>query len=643
MADFLIPSLRGGLNEDPPTSLADDQCTVATNVEFWLSMLGERRLGGLAIALAGSPLAGCDRIVWQHRHLPTTNPAEAQYWALGITGSTAVLAYKDTSWHTVTMPDALIVNGIDEFQVQGQSFNGKLFIAYHSAVDRLHVWTTGATALRRVGFAIPTVGPTVTNTGSGTFSGVRYYRVRFIEGAVSRRSEPTPVTTFTPNGTSLAARIALPPLLSEGETGWEVEAAVDNANFYRIASLPIGTLFYDDTQLYAAGYARFFPLSEQSGDYEPIPSVKLLTVEQNRLMGANFWNRPAEASTVIWTAVLNAPGSGNDERIPVESANALGLDANEGGALTGLSATVNGYVYATKLSATYQLTRSGLRAHAYEAIPLTKQRGAIFGSLLEGLDQSGNPTPFMIDPDVGPCRIGGRGVEPCGADLQQTWYGANIDATKVCARGLYYPEKKQVHWWIATGSANTPNLRLVLHTQEMRPTPDGMRRGWVLWDGGSAAAISCCMFADNIDTGGPRSNVLVPFIGLEGNGLIWRTNVGHTDNGTPYHATIRTRPYVHGSLLHQFEVKGGMLLAGAVPGGRLDVTVRNDFGREVKTSRNVALDPIASEMRVIKNLDDLGLAECRALQAVFEDTATGGTTQWSLEAFAMRNVSGART
>src|SRR4030095_10269961 len=150
MPPLVIPSLRGGLNEGAPISLADDDCTVAINVEWVLSPLGDRRPGGQAINLTGSPLAACARVVWMYRHLPTMDLSEAQFWGLGITAANAaVLAYKDTTWHTVTMPDAIVFDGRSEYEIDALSLHGKLFFAYRSAVDRLHVWDNGATALRR--------------------------------------------------------------------------------------------------------------------------------------------------------------------------------------------------------------------------------------------------------------------------------------------------------------------------------------------------------------------------------------------------------------------------------------------------------------------------------------------------------------
>jgi hypothetical protein len=653
VADFLIPSLRGGLNEDPPTSLADDQCTVAQNVEFWLSMLGERRLGGAAIDLTGSPLAACERIVWLHRHLPTADNQDAQLWGLGITGSTGVLSYKDTAWHVVAMPDPILVDGATEWMVCGQSFNSKLFIAYRSNVDRLHCWEPGLTALRRVGLAVPpgVAALTWVDTGTaGSFTGTRHYRARYAvvaSGATVRRSEATPAQAAVPSGFATGLTVSLSTSLGEGETHWELEASINGVDFYRIGQAPLGTSITDTTN-YASGYAQAgFPLSDQSGDAEPWPSVQLLSVDSNRLVGANLWHRTAtDQSTVIWSASLNDPtGVADEERIPLATSNALGLDANEGGPLTCLSSNVNGYLYVTKASAIYQLTRTGMRTHAYEAICLTKQRGAMHSSMVEAFDQTGQPSLFCCDPHIGPCHIGARGVEPCGLDICRTWATVNLNYTSGIVRALYYPLKKQIHWRLQT---TTGFKRLVLHTQEMRQVQNGLRGGWSVWDGASALAGAWCLFSDNINDNGPRNNNLRPFLGFIGNGLIWQMEQGDTDNSAAYVARLRTKPFVHGSLLNQFEVHSAMLLAGAIPGGILDVTVRGDFGLTQTSAVHVTLDPVAGEQRVIKNLDGLGLAELRAVQVTFEDapahlqTTALGVTRWALEQFAMREVGGAR-
>lgn len=649
MADFPISSLQGGLNEDPPLTIPDNCCVAATNVEFVRSPLGERRRGSDAIDLTGSDLEDCDKIVWTHRHMPTTDPKAAQLWVLGLDGSTPILAYKDTSWHTVTMSDALTVDGVSEYQVKGLSLHGKLFIAYNSAVDRLHVWD--GTNLRRTGLAEP-AAPTSAETGSaGTYAGVRHFRVRYVVMSgttVLRRSEPSDALIVTPSGTKTGTVVTKPASISESETHWELEASDDEGgNFYRIARTVVGTTTVTDTTDISSGYRNVTGavLSEDIGDYALIPSVRYLSADEDRLMAASSFEDAALASRVMWTPVLNSPGDGNDERLESDTDPSVDLDNYEGGRLVGLSAATNGYLFAMKQSHTYQLSRRGVRAKAYEAILLTGQRGAIEGSIVDALDNLSNPTVFFLDGDVGPCVVTPRGVEPCGADLAVTWDTVNIDATKVAARGLYYRENKQVQWWVATGASNVPDRMLVLHTKHMRRTDEGLRGGWVTWTSEIAEALTVCMFADNIDDDTDRSNVLVPFIGREGDGLVWRTNTGDDDNGTAFSARILTKPFVRGSLLNEFEVKSASLAAKAATGAVLDVTLIGSRADEAEVSEEVSdisLTAGAGEgSRVIRHLDDLSLAELNAVQVEFEDSTTPGG-RWELDLMVWRDTAGQR-
>jgi hypothetical protein len=650
LADFSISSLRGGLNNtDPAIALPSDQVVVAENVEWTRSTLGERRRGSDAIDLTGSDLAGCDRIVWLHRHLPTTDEADAQLWALGITDgspSTATLAYKDTSWHTVSISDALTIDGVSEYQVQGQTLHGKLFIAYNSGVDRLHVWD--GTSLRRTGLAEP-AAPTGANQGSGSLAATaRYYRVRYTAqsgGVTLRRSEPSEVYTITPSGTGSAVRITKPASISEGETHWELELSADNANFYVIATTVVGTTTVDDTQDLTTLASAGFTLSEDIGDYSLIPSIRYLTADQDRLMGGGSFEDEDLASRVVWTPVYNDPGDGNDERIPIDTDNFLNLDGFEGGPLTGLSATINGYVFGFKNSHIYKLVRTGFRTRAYDAIPLTKERGALEGSIVPGIDQSGNPALYFLDLAVGACRFGANGLEPCGADIWETWKTVNINAASIVSRGIYFPEHRQVHWWVATDDSDTPDTRIVLQTNETRSGDDGARRGWSIWTGPSAAALAVCLFSDNIDDDTDRNRTLKPFIALDGAGLIQRTDTGDDDNGTEYDARIVTKPYTHGNLLHQFECKNGVLLAKATDGATINITITPNFGADATHTKSVEaidLSPAGAETSVIRPLDNLSLAELKALQIEFSDPDAPGS-RWELEFFALREERGQRS
>lgn len=650
----VIASLRGGLNERAPVSLADDECVVARNVEWVRSPLGERRKGAVAINLTGSGLDGAT-VTWLYRHLPTSNLEDAQLWAFGWQGDhdaspTPVLAYKDTAWHQVTMPDPPVFDYRSEFEIDGQSLHGKLFIAYRSAVDRLHVFdpNSSTTALRRAGIGGTEIVPTAATFGSGTFGGARYYRVRWArwDAVTKLRSEPTPATVFYPPGTGQGARITRPAPPGEGENLWELEASLNNADWYRIAALALATTTADDTTPYTPGYAITYPLVEDIGDYSVIPSGRYLAADEDRLLIAGNHFDPLLASRIMWTPVYAGTGVGNDERLALDSNPFLDLDNFEGGDITDISDNVNGYTYVTKWRAIYQLTRTGVRTRAYEAIAVTKERGGVHKSMVEGFNQAGLPFLFAIDPEVGPIHIGGpNGVVACGRDLIETWPRFHEDAI-VGARGVYYAEKEQIHWWIATEDAQEPTLRIVLHHNLMRQGQEGSRGGLALWDGPSARTWAVCMFADNIDAATERSRYLKPFMSAIPfwGGTIWKTDTGDTDNTHIYTATLHTKAFAKTALLDHFEVGEGALMATAGAGVLLTVALsghRADHAVIVKTLSGISLTPGPGEgdIRVVRMLDNLGLAE---MQTVAIDVSDQGVGPWQLDLLSLTITLGQR-
>jgi len=640
-----IANLRGGLNNsDPPSTIPDDQVTVAENVEFVVSMCGERRLGTDGINITGSDLVGKDRVSYLYRHVSTTNEGDAELWALGVTGtSSSALCHKTTSWSTITPVDAITITGTYQYQLRGASLHGKKFLCYKSAEDRLHVYD--GTTLRRTGLAEAGV-PSVADTGAGSFTGTRYYRVRYTvqsAGTTLRRGEPSDTVTFVPSGTGSAARITKPATIGESETHWEIEASVDNANFYVIATVVVGTTTYDDSTAFSPGYAApssGFDLAPDIGDYSLIPSARFVAVDDDRIVWAGSFESEALSSRVGWTPVNKAEGAGNDERMEEDTDPFLDLDGLEGGPITDMISGVQGYIYIFKSSHIYQLIRSGRRTNAYQAYNLTKQRGALYGSVVSGLDERGAPTIFFLDPSVGPCTLGNGEVRSCGADVRTTWESINLDATNVVARGVYFPKKQQVIWWIATDGSDVPNLVMVLHTNRMRDTEDGDRRGWVLWTGEITGALTVCMFADNIDDATSRSRNLVPFIGVEGNGLIWRLNTGSDDNGSNFTARIVTKPYTPVGVINQFEVAGCALITKAVDGASLGASLIRDFGAETNpTSEDISCSPAGDETQIINILKDLTFAELGVVQISYFDPDIP-TERWEVNEFSFIITSG---
>lgn len=652
MADLVIPSIRGMNNTDPPTSLPDDQCTLARNVEFHRSTCGERRRGSEAFFSVVTP-SFQQEVPFLARYLPTDDESACELIAYVLLGNPGILqeiafwrrSSVSSGWSQVSDGAGAVhidggVTSQYRFQMSAVSLHGKLFVAYKSSKDRLHVIDGPELdgGLRLTGLAEP-AAPTAGNQGSGSLVGPRYYRVRYTRqdtGVTILRSEPSETLTFTPSGSGAAVRVTKPAAITEGETHWELEASIDNANFYRIATTAIGTTTYDDSQDYSAGYAAIGTLSETVGDYLTPWSAKYLAVDQDRLLMAGSFEDPALASRVAWTPVAKDPGVGNDERIPLDSDNYLDLDGQDGGGVTGLSSTINGYTYVFKWGHIYKLVRSGVRTRAYDAFVITKELGAIPRSVVAAFDAVGNPVIFFLDPRVGPCMIGADGrPRRCGADIFETWQTVNLDAADFIARGVYYPEPRQVHWWVATGDSDRVDTRLVLQTNLLRETRDGLRYGWAIWDGPSASILDVCLFAEDVDVDGPFSRVLRPIIAVdEFTDPIWRTDTGDDDNGEDYAARVVTKPYILSRVLHKFGVMSAAVVGKAVEGAQTLLKAVRDFGLETNQA-TVDYSPAGSEDQVVRFVDDLKMSEARAMQFEITDTATP-TTRWEVNQISLR-------
>ncbi|MGE3341499.1 MAG: hypothetical protein AB7J46_06420 [Candidatus Altimarinota bacterium] len=640
-SDLIIRSINGMNNSDAAIALPEDICVLAQNVEWIDSELGERRKGSDAIDLTGAAVASRDKIVGAFRHLPTTDETAAELWLVGLTGTTTLSVSKKTSsWADVTVSDTPLKTGFAPYRWQALSLHGKFFLAYDSDQDRLHVWD--GTNMRRCGLAEP-AAPTAADAGSASLDGTRYYRVRYTVqsgGSTILRSEPSDSLTFTPSGSGASVTVTKPASISEGETHWELEASNDNTNFYRIATTAVGTTTYSDTvDTSTSRYADVSGavLSEDIGDYSLIPSARYLTADEDRLIFAGSWETSSQASRVGWTPVNNADGVGNDERMESDTDPTLDLDGYDGGVITGISAPTLGSIWVFKERHIYKLIRRGKRSTAYEAIKISDSIGAIHGSVVNGMDLMGRPVVYFIDPQIGPCFIGGPdGLQHCGHNIDATWQTINLDATQVPCTGVYYPKNKQLHYWLATGSSNTPDTHIVLHTEIMRQDDEGYSKGWAVWTGPTASALCAVMFSDNIDDDTTRSRDLVPFIGLSGSGLCHRLDTGNDDNGTAYSAKIVTKPYMLRNILHKFGTRAAILLAKAVANAVIDLKIRRDFEAETVTVQTeIPMDATLDETQVFKQFDDFSMADARVIQVEFADPATPSTARWELNQFVM--------
>lgn len=655
--NLTISSMRGGCNNsDHPMTLPEDQCVSAVNVEFTGdSPCGERRRGCATTDVATLTAALFNRVTALYRHLPTSDETGSELWAWCATNDAAsdgVPYRRDTTWHAITSVDSCLstspYNG--NYRIQMQTLHGGLFIAYPGSyaagnVDRLHRWDSVNNACRRTGLPACVIPAAVDTAVAGAFANTRYYRIRVTEqqaGVTVRRSEPSPVKTFPPNGAFNGAIITYTPTAAppnEYDTHWELEASEDGANFFVLATTIRATPTYTDTTAYATGY-NGGTLSEQIGANSLIPAGCFVVADDDRLLiGGSFFTE-AEKSRVRWTPVRKSTGVGNDERLDLTTDPFIDLDTTEGGPMTGMAQPVLGTIFVFKLRHIYQLTRTGNRIAAYTSTTLTKKRGAIYGSVVSGTDWNGNPCIYFLDPSIGPCMLSPDGVIRCGADIRTTWKTFNVNAAKTWCNAVFFADNHQVQWRIATGSSDIPSAMIVLQTNTMRMGEDGARRGWTLWTGPTAGALCATMYASNSDAGIARTLDLVPYIGMEGQGLIWRTNTGTTDAGTAYASSVTSRPYTSAGILNEF----GVLSAAVVGKADATVYVKVQVVKDFDTANTVPVDnvsfaPAATETQVIKRLDNLGMAELHAMQITVSD-GTSNAGRWELGPIAVNPTKG---
>lgn len=634
MADLSITSLRGGFDDETsPHLLEPDQMTRALNVEIFHAALGERRQGMETLAMTSSSLDDETGITFLGEHLPTGVFTNAEMWGVGATPSTSVSVARRNAgtWIPVSPDDAFLTTAPSIYEVMALVFNRKFFLAYASAVDRLHVWD--GTYLRPTGLLPPAAAPTGANEGAGAFSDVRYYRTREIirsgAGVALVRSEPTSVLTFTPSGGGAGVIVTKPTTINPRSTHWELEASQDGTtgNFYRIFTTVIGTTTVND-ETPTGTYPDVGTLSDAVGAYLLQPAAKYPAIDDDRILWAGHFTDDTKKSQFGWSVVGSDPGVGNDERFPIVDTggtpvvNFRNVDPTNGGDITGLSNATNGVGVIFKWNRTYRYNRTLDFTNAYEVNNLSPEIGAIPGSVVNGADELGRACTYFVDPQTGPWRYGQFGLQRIRG-LRTTWRRANTFATTVICRGVYYPDKQQVIWVFAADTNNAPTLGIKLQVTEVQSEGGIARRGWTLFDGDIAKAYALCAFHEVV-TGDPtslsKSLRARPFGGYVSPNFVQRWDTGTTDNGTAFVAWIRTKPFFLAGLLQKWGALMASLLAASNNTFSLVVNFLVDSGRDVSNLPvTVNLLPETSEPIVVKDLDALVASEARSLTIEFKD------------------------
>ncbi len=649
LGDLSLDSLRGGLDDTTPIGkLPKDFCTLANNVEFFWSALGERRYGCEALDIAGSGLDTYQQIVFLAQWFPQNVVTTPEIWAANATpGVGSLFRYRSVAgtWTTPTVTDALANASPDIYEITAQaapasiSTKGKLFITYANSVsqNREHVWDPNMSTptLRRAGLPQPDP-PTVANEGSGSISAVkRWYRIRLAQiltgTTKSLLSEPSTDVTITPSGTGAGIRVTRPTLpTNEAYTHWVVEGSFNGADFYELAIVVAATATYDDTQANPISFSDAGVLSDAIGAYLLIEDAKFAAVEGDRMVFASHHSDVSLQSTVWWTPVSTDPGIGNDERIPIVTtggepiASTLSLDNHSGGGITGMSTAISGSWYVFKWNHIYKGMRTNRNTLAYQFMTMSTVRGAIPGSIFAGADENGAPAIFFLDPLQGPSMISVAGLRTI-VGVRRTWNRVNMNASAIIGRGVYYPYKRQAHWWVATESSNSPDYKLVLQVSELQDMGHGeVGRGWSTADGRISEIWSCTTITEESTVNGVVTIRERPFIGLNSPDYIQRcdSEVVTDDAGVAYIAVVRSAPIIQIDLLTNWGAMATGLLCSANPDTNVMVSLIGNFENDTGNIQSVVVptDPLQSEAFVIKVQDSLKLSESVSIQVQFSDT-----------------------
>lgn len=638
----VIADLRGGMNSaDPPLSLPENQCVEALNVDWYDGLIGRRRNGASSLSLTGGTafVGPMDTII---RHVPGGEDAAAELWGFDSNSPTLVKRLAGgTAWADVTMSDNIATSPI---QVYGASFNGKLYLAFDTAGDRLHCYdpSLASPQVRRVGLAVSTA-PTVANNGVGAYAAVaRFYKqdtIQLDSTRVVRRSELSAAsTTFTPSGAGLSARVTRGAFPGEGETHWRVWGSADNTTYYNISgNIAIGTTTYDDTATVTTYSTN--TVQEPVGTFTLWTSVKYIVTDGNRLLGANAWETGNRTSRIYFSPVLGTLDQGDDERTrnTTFQKDYLDLNENDGGAITGL-----GIMSATPIAFKYRQTFKLVPTGDVTAPYLAKRQSARIGcvsakTIVLAEDERGREALYWLS-HKGPYRFGADGLQYLGRDNEDVWSTVNLDATNITAHAVYHEDIHQVWFWIATSTSNDPDTKMVFDVLLGHPDEKNrVRGGWAKHTGSSAAARCSVSFAKTVAASMSRS--LKPYVGLATGTSILKcddTTVA-TDAGTGFEGRITTRP-IHPTSTLGFNLGVGsvhMIAKVSSASNLIACRMIRDWGLETTTltQAQVGLGASGSETRVLRKFGRPQMSGAGVVQLQFTDSV-GVVSQWVIDALA---------
>lgn len=642
-----ILGIKGRNASDSRFLIPDGQCLEAFNIDWFKAGLAHKRGGCASQSLASSATAFTNGVVALGRYVPSDDQTAAEFWAIDGSRVFHRLAGSAT-WADVTPTDACSAT---PQEVNFLSFNGKLFVSYKSAHNRLHVWD--GTNFRRVGLD-KAGAPASVVLAAGAITDTRKYRVAFTKqngsGVTILRGELGTASASQ----ALAAQqatVTRPTAPGEGETHWELWAASTSSSFgdYRLqATTVIATTTAVDNAALGSTVAP------ADGSNTCPPSAKYMVADQSRIIMAGAYEAATNAenamapktSRVWWTEPLGATDVGDDER--VSNTGTINGYADLEEAITAISQPMQvvsasatslerGSFYVFSYLSQWKFISTGDSHSPYLHFRITGGGGAIHHkSVRTAIDSNGNPAIYWWSPQTGPFRITVDGQQFIGEDIVDIIPTVNLDATIPC-HTIYHPEKRQVWFHIATGTNLYPDTRLVFDTRLGRMTQvSGIRQGWSVHQGDATKAYCSEMFSETI--GATMGRKLKPYIGFTGSTALYRCDTSDlNDAGTKFQAYLDTKSYAPWGL----DRLGGTLgdptvICAPAQGTTIRLTIYRNEGQEFQDSTADLTDHSDSGAAdiVFAKFENGKLADSWSFRCRIGDAQATDDT-WSLDALVV--------
>lgn len=635
-----ITSIRGRDGSTPAeSSIPEHRAKECYNTDFYLAPIGRKRSGATALALTAATFTGVLSTLMTFQ--PSNDDTASELWGVDDAATPVVNRLAGgTTWAAPTLKDNITASPSD---INSASMNGCLYMTYKSAQPRLHCWNQAT--VRRVGLPAP-VAATVANTGAGAYAATpRTYKIAWVveSGGVIRRGDLSPGVSFTPSGGGTAARITQPAVANEGETSWEVYGAASDGVLYGpIATVAIGTITYDDSTA-PASYATNFSPAPYVGQNACQISWKFIISDGNRLIGAGDWDATggSAAHNRVWfTPVIGTTSAifQDHERVPdifgIQQ-NYIDLTTNNGSYITGLAGPINGVIYVFQNRGIWKLIPTTNDIAPYKAIQLA--RGSGIGAtnqraIVMAEDETGAAALYFMSAR-GPYRISSEGLQYLGRDVEDYTATMNLGATKVVCVGLWVPALHQVWFYLATGSANDPNIKLCVDVL-LGAVEDNaaVRNGWSVHEGNSCSVRSAVLFAGTV--GASMSLALKPYVAYTTGTVILKADTGITDNGNDVLAFVQLPSRYLGGVYQNCAVSDPIIVGGA-GSFVLAVTLSDSFG---KASRFLGISMAAggAETRVRRVFEGLTLDDVEAVSLSVGDSAGApASTNWRVDAIVL--------